>query len=536
MEDNSVGPSKVLSLQSTLQSLDNKLDNQYSQLVGQLIANLPDSEIKEKELMKKQFLTKEKGRIDTLLINLSSKVKDMPGSQITPSVSVCTEKKEQTFLKKIDPPRWEGDPVEFSEFARKWKSQVSTANLPPESELDRLRDSIPAQASKALFGESCMKSAWKILENLYGDKDLIANKLKTQLKSIKGKGRTDSDLVIDLVTDVNNIILRLKAIEMEEALHVDSEFLAAVFRALPNHNQTKWLEYDKTPYRSKWAAFIKFLESAREQAVQKKVLLASYESDDPSVNCRNCGGNGHLAKRCPSNSVQKSSHVGVSSAIKTQSTDSDSKQDREKVARSECGLCPLCDERHTFYNAKEKDMWPSDRMFRCETFKNLGVKDRADTLEKYKCCSRCTSWNHRKDTCKVASKCRNIVGNKVCGGSHSSFVCGSGSAYCGALGNPYSCSDNLSIHDCSEFPNLNAETLLLFQEVAVAFASEPANLCWDNGSSRCLITHSYARKHGLLSQEIVFSLDVVGSKGKPKQGYFYIFDLVQNDGLSLIHI
>ena len=245
MEDNSVGPSKVLSLQSTLQNLDNKIDNQYSQIVSQLIAVLPDSEVKEKELMRKNFLVREKGRIDNLLINLSSKVKDAPPQFASP-ISGYTEKKEHTFLKKIDPPRWEGDPVEFSEFIRKWKSQISSANLPPESELDRLRDSIPVQASKALYGEKSMDGAWKILEALYGDKDLIANKLKIQLKSIKGNGKTDCDVVIDLVTDVNNIVLRLKAIEMEEALHVDNEFLAAVFRALPNHNQTKWLEYDKT--------------------------------------------------------------------------------------------------------------------------------------------------------------------------------------------------------------------------------------------------------------------------------------------------
>ena len=69
----------------------------------------------------------------------------------------------------------------------KWKSQVSTANLPPESELDRLRDNVPLQATKALYGESSMEKAWKILENLYGDKDLIINKLKNHLKSIDHK-------------------------------------------------------------------------------------------------------------------------------------------------------------------------------------------------------------------------------------------------------------------------------------------------------------------------------------------------------------
>ena len=77
---------------------------------------------------------------------------------------------------------------------RKWKSQVSKENLPHEAELDRLRENVPVQAAKALYGESDMAQAWKILENLYGDKDLIANILKNQLKSIKARGKHDYDV------------------------------------------------------------------------------------------------------------------------------------------------------------------------------------------------------------------------------------------------------------------------------------------------------------------------------------------------------
>jgi hypothetical protein len=83
------------------------------------------------------------------------------------------------------------------------------------------------QAAKALFGESEMPKAWKLLESLYGDKDLIANKLKSQLKNIKIKDKHDYDVVIELVTDVNNIVLSLQALGLEEMLHVDNEFLSA---------------------------------------------------------------------------------------------------------------------------------------------------------------------------------------------------------------------------------------------------------------------------------------------------------------------
>ena len=389
MKDNEEGSAKISSLKSDLYNLDNKLDSYFNQLVNQMICVLPEHDVDEKELTRKEYLKREKLRIDNLLLMLSSKVK----TESKPSLSTSVhEKKEQTFLKKTEPPKWGGDPVEFADFARKWKSQVSKANLPAESELDRLRESVPAQASKALFGESDMNKAWRILEGLYGDKDLIANMLKKQLKGIKGKGRMDYDIVIDLVTDVNNIVLRLRAIDMEEILHVDSEFLSSVYRALPSCSQTKWLEYDKSLFRSKWAAFTKFLEIARDQAVQNKVLLAGYEQKDMEGTCRNCGGVGHRARNCPSSSGgQKHGHAGSTSVTTLSGADSSTKQEREKQARTECGKCPLCKDRHTFYSSREQEMWPSDRIFRCEKFRNLDLKDRAATLEKFACCSKCTS-------------------------------------------------------------------------------------------------------------------------------------------------
>ena len=86
-----------------------------------------------------------------------------------------------------------------------------------------------------------MARAWMILEGLYGDKDLIANMLKTQLKNIRAKGKIDHNIVIELVTEVNNIVLRLKALDMEEMLHIDNEFLSVVYRVLPSNTQTRWL-------------------------------------------------------------------------------------------------------------------------------------------------------------------------------------------------------------------------------------------------------------------------------------------------------
>ena len=50
------------------------------------------------------------------------------------------------------------------------------------------------QASKALYGTTSMAEAWRIL--LYGDRVLIANEVKRQLKNIKTKDRNEDNIVI----------------------------------------------------------------------------------------------------------------------------------------------------------------------------------------------------------------------------------------------------------------------------------------------------------------------------------------------------
>ena len=167
---------------------------------------------------------------------------DKPSSTFSSSSS--EKKHDQTYLKKIDPSDYKGDIIEYADFVRKWKAQVGKAGLNPDSELDRLRDHVPARVARALYGETTMAGAWNVLDKLYGDKDLVANKLKVQLKNIKPKGRNDHDVIIDLVTEVNNISLRLKTLNMDQILQVDSEFLSAVFRVLPSNSQLEWLKFE----------------------------------------------------------------------------------------------------------------------------------------------------------------------------------------------------------------------------------------------------------------------------------------------------
>ena len=553
LPDGSQSEIRVRSLKSDLADLDNKMDDSLNKVYYQYISLLSESEVKEKEAMRKEFIQREKLNISNILIKLSKKLKET--STVTTSPSAYSVEKGSTYLKKADPPKWEGDPLDFADFKRKWLNQVSTAKMPPETELDRLRENIPIRASKSLFGETQMDKAWTILENLYGDKDLITNKLKKQLKAIKVKGKQDYDVIIDLVTDVKNIVLRLSAVGAEQILHVDNEFLGAVFRALPVTSQSKWLDFDKSMYETKWTALMKFLEVAREQALQTKVLMMGYDQTDFSGSCHKCGKSGHKGKNCSDIKVNNTRASGVQG-------DKINLKDEKKQAKDNVGKCPLCKGRHTYTRLKDRQDWPSDRLFKCYDFKKLLIQERANTLQRLSACPKCTSWNHVKNDCPSQAKCGMILNGVRCNGDHSSMVCGSGNAYCGAVksrlnslcciessdsdsslssrpdvSSNYSVCSSSSISSSggcsqvnSDFPDIHAETLLLFQDVPIVGAKRLSTTCWDNGSNRCLVTHSFARACNMRRHDIVLKLDVVGNHSGVQNSCYYIFEMVKNDG------
>ena len=82
-------------------------------------------------------------------LTLIKKVKPEEYKPPTATSSKDNDKpKEQVFLEKTKPPKFNGDVLEFAEFKRKWMAQVNKANLPEESELDKLRDNIPREAKE----------------------------------------------------------------------------------------------------------------------------------------------------------------------------------------------------------------------------------------------------------------------------------------------------------------------------------------------------------------------------------------------------
>ena len=66
---------------------------------------------------------------------------------------------------------------------------------------------------------------------------LIGKKLKAQLKGVQCAGKNDPEKLISLKIKVRNIVTRLETLGMGAGLTHDSEFLSAVYCALPDRHK-----------------------------------------------------------------------------------------------------------------------------------------------------------------------------------------------------------------------------------------------------------------------------------------------------------
>ena len=328
---------------------------------------------------------------------------------------VSGPKTETVHLKKIDPPSFSGREIDFPEFHRRWLAVVVPARLFEEAEIDRLRDAVLKDAKEMLTGVVKLSKAWEILKKRFGGEDLIATKLKNELKGLVISEKTDHERIITLVIKIRSLVSRLESLKASEALKYDGEFISAVYFQLPDRHKTKWLEFDATSHPDKWSGLLAFLETSYDHAVKEKLLLASYT---PTKDSKKANAGALAAKVEESEEPSVADHAAI-------------EKKKLEAARERVGKCPACSQAHTFKSWFSTVPWPSDRFVSCQKFGNMTSRQRAETLQKAGGCSRCTSWKHKKNKCKLAViDCKETVNGTVCHKDHSVMVCNSGVAYC----------------------------------------------------------------------------------------------------------
>ena len=341
--DQNMAPNVVMSYENIIQKLLTKIDQEIKGKVEKKLSlsePARDQEFSDQKIISKfaSYSTEQKAELDVCSMLLVRKC--IPREEeLKPSVyngsstdsSFRADKpREQVFLEKTKPTKFLGEDLDFPEFQRKWASQVHKANLPEETELDKLRDAVTREAKDQLYGVTKLEEAWSILSKRFGDKMLISKKLKTQLKNIQSEGKSDPEKVINLKIKVRNIVTRLELLNMGEALTHDSEFLSAVYCALPDRHRVRWLDTTKSDDR--WKDMLIFLDKVYEQSNEELTLLSTISKDNTAKKVVKPAG---LA-------------AGGVSAADDDDEDFAKLRDAKKQARESCGTCPVCSKAHTY--------------------------------------------------------------------------------------------------------------------------------------------------------------------------------------------
>ena len=164
LEDEETTPNIVGNYDLLIQKLQKRIDSELKEKVNLKLSlsTVPtDPEYANDKLPAKfAAFSEEQGKLlHTCSMMLVRKVKPVIG-EVKPHMNVTSignevngnKPREHVHLEKTKPPKFNGDDLEFGEFKRKWDAQVHKANLPEESELDKLKDAVPKDAKDQLYG------------------------------------------------------------------------------------------------------------------------------------------------------------------------------------------------------------------------------------------------------------------------------------------------------------------------------------------------------------------------------------------------
>ena len=417
-----------------------------------------------------------------------------------------------TFFKKQDPPKFKGDCLEYVEFRKKWASQVSSHSPPDEFEIDLLKRNIPEEGKKKLYEVESMNSAWRLLDNLYRDERLTCQKLKIRLKNLSPKAKEAHEVIIELNDEVSYLVKRLGTLGATKLLYFDNDYLNAIYMHMPSQYQYDWDNFDDEGFDNPWMAFMDFMCDKARFALRKRALVESLKDMDKDKEKK----------------LVKGGKAFESLAVVTEPVE---KEKKYQSMKDRFGTCKICPDYHTFLCKKTNSTKASDRFIQCKQFNNMSSKQRAQALEKFSSCARCTSWSHRKTDCRSpVVSCRKEINGSTCGLDHSRLVCGSGVAY--------ACTTKVDVAvgvaDTDDIYDESAPVLPYLQDIPVVNGENTADArtYWDCGSNRVLVNDDFAKENDLPMKTTTITMNVAGGDKKRLEAKMYDWKMVDRNGVQ----
>ena len=171
---------------NSLLNISSRLDGRMQKLVEEIIKISNDTDIPASNAMFAELVSLERARHDSIEMALVTKIKE---DIVNVSARGSGHSSSHTYLKK----RIHQSPQEIFFTIQSFRCtcllRLIQRSLWSKKNLTTLRDNVPESAKKMLTGEKSLESAWKILTKLFGNKTMLANKLKAKLKNVKVSGR-----------------------------------------------------------------------------------------------------------------------------------------------------------------------------------------------------------------------------------------------------------------------------------------------------------------------------------------------------------
>ena len=272
----------VIQLQEAYKSLEKvetKLDSEgskFDKLLSELgSSSLEDStkEVEEHETWQATQLS----IIHALKVELAESIekKKEVSSIVAKPEAFSSVASFNTYFKKQDPPKFRGDCLEYIEFKKRWKSEISSHKLTADFEIGLLKRNIPEEGKIKLFNVESMDTAWNQLDKVYGDKGVICQKLKTKLKTLHPKSVDNHEIIIEIFNQMEYIVKRMNELGASALLQFDNDFWNCCYMVLPCEAQQQWDRYDSTSFTNKWDAFFAFMKQECDFALNKRALTES---------------------------------------------------------------------------------------------------------------------------------------------------------------------------------------------------------------------------------------------------------------------
>lgn len=291
---------------------------------------------------------------------------------------------QMACLPRIDIEPFVGNPLKYKEFMSVFDETINAASADNRLKLSHLLNCTQGKAKEAISSCTLMgaekgyEQARTILKERFGSPHTISTLLISDVKN--GKPVRTSEELLQLSDKLTNAELILKELDMYAEINTQSSMLEISQRLQP-HLRYKWRDRamkikSKTDKYPEFKEFVSFV---------KEIAIVSC---DPVY--------GQQQQATTAKHVSRPEHKNRTAYNHLASANSTLNRSR--------GECMVCSRPH--------------RLFHCEQFKQLPVKERISVVQKNNLCPNCLLGNHPVEKCFKKSVC-SVPG---CGKKHTKFI------------------------------------------------------------------------------------------------------------------